>query len=216
MTRTSLRWTAVCVVLGAIIAYAAMTSQPNQGSQPKNVRTPLESQLTGLLPHGEVKDGLAAFLACELNSFKLGQPVPLSYGILCVGLGLERERTPQEDLKNVKLERRIWWLRMRPELRYNYSWFEVTDPDGQNVPYRGGTAELKNYSLAPSGVVQESSVVLYHRQFVGMVFADLRENFDLAKPGVYRVRWGYDAPWKAGPWTGRLMSNEIQVEIVNS
>ncbi len=173
-------------------------------------------------PHGEAKDGLAAFILCHRARFKVGQPIPLSYGIINVGSGLEWETNLQEAEKNAKLKTRVWWLRNHPELRYNYSWFEVIGPDGNNVRYRGGTGTLPNYTAA---VVDKFSVVLYHRQFVGKHYPDLRgplasdpkhlrHDFDLTKPGTYKVRWGYSPWWKVGPWTGTLMSNEVEFEIV--
>ncbi len=52
---------------------------------------PEKSQAAGLMPHGPVKDGLAAFLLCHRQQFKLGEPIPLSYGILNIGPGVETE-----------------------------------------------------------------------------------------------------------------------------
>ena len=174
------------------------------------------------MSHGPVKDGLAAFLICERKKFKVGEPIPLTYGIINVGSGLEWENNLQKAEENSKLKTRVWWLRNNPEFKHNYSWFEVTGPDGNNVPYFGGTGTLRNYTAA---VVDKFSVVLHHRQIVGYHYPDLRgpltsfpglerSFFDLSKPGLYKVRWGYNPWWKVGPWTGKLMSNEVQFEIV--
>ena len=38
--------------------------------------------------------------------------------------------------------------------------------------------------------------------------------FDLSKPGKYKVRWCYEPGGEEGPWVGKLISNEVQVEIV--
>lgn len=199
------------------------SGQPQQKPpEPKSVSTSEESPIAGLLPHGEVKDGLAAFLLCHRPRFKVGQPIPLSYGIINVGSRLEWETNLQKAEKNAKLKTRVWWLRTNPELQYNYSWFEVTGPGGKNVPYHGSTGTLRNLTAA---VVDKFSVVLYHRQFVGSHYPDLRgplasdpkhlrHYFDLSKPGTFKVRWGYSPWWKVGPWTGTLMSNEVQFDIV--
>ncbi|MHC4735143.1 MAG: hypothetical protein ACYTDW_11905 [Planctomycetota bacterium] len=198
-----------------------VASRPGGKRQPQAALT---ERLTGKSksPHGEAKDGLAAFLLCHRAHFKVGQPIPLSYGIINVGSGLEWETNLEEAEKNAKLKTRIWWLGNNPELRYNYSWFEVTGPDGNNVPYRGSTGTLPNYTAA---VVDKYSMVLYHRQIVGYHYPDLRgpltsfpglekSFFDLSKLGTYKVRWGYSPWWKVGPWTGTLMSNEVEFEIV--
>jgi len=111
--------------------------------------------------------------------------------------------------RNANLKTRVWWLAYEPGERFSYSWYEVTGPNGQNVPYRGfimGTPP----SSAP---LDEFSVLLHHRQFIGTVDPDLRGwltsdpediffDFDLSKPGTYEVQWGYDARFEGGPWTG--------------
>ena len=38
--------------------------------------------------------------------------------------------------------------------------------------------------------------------------------YDLSRPGTYKVQWGYAPFFSGGPWTGKLMSNEVQFEIV--
>ena len=222
MKKTSLSWIAVCVGLLILITYVTLSQAQQEKSQPKSTCTSKKPQVTGLLPHGKVKDGLAAFLLCHRDSFKVGEPIPLTYGIINVGSGLEWEIDVQKTEENSKLKTRVWWLGNNPELQYNYSWFEVTGPDGKDVPYRGGTGTLPNYTAA---VVDKFSVVLHHRQFVGNHYPDLRGPltsfpglektfFDISKPGLYKVRWSYEPFWKGEPWTGKLMSNEVQFEIV--
>jgi hypothetical protein len=222
MKSTRPGWITVFISLVALIVCVALSQTQQKPPKPKNVSTSEESPTAGLLAHGKAKDGLAALLLCHRDRFKVGQPIPLTYGIINVGSGLKWETATQKAEEHSKLKTRIWWLRNRPELLGNYSWFEVAGPDGQNVPYRGYTVTLPNYT---SAVVDKFSVVLYHRQFVGRHYPDLRgplasdpkhlrHYFDLSKPGTYKVRWGYSPWWKVGPWTGTLMSNEVQFEIV--
>ncbi len=214
----------MCVGLLTLITYVTLSQAQQEKSQPKSACTSKKPQVTGLLPHGEIKNGLAAFLLCHRDSFKVGEPIPLTYGIINVGSGLEWETNVQKAEENSKLKTRVWWLGNNPELQYNYSWFEVAGPDGNNVPYRGGTGTLPNYTAA---VADKFSVILHHRQLVGYHYPDLRGPlasypepniakhwYDLSKFGIYKVRWGYNPLWKVGPWTGKLMSNEVRFEII--
>ncbi len=222
MKSTRPGWITMFISLVALIVCVALSQTQQKPPEPKNVSTSEESPIAGLLPHGKVKDGLAAFLLCHRDRFKIGQPIPLTYGIINVGSGLEWETDLQEAEQNSKLKTRIWWLQNEPADQYNYSWFEVTGPNGQSIPCRASGGTLPNFTAAH---VDKFSVVLYHRQFVGRFYPDLRgplasypkllrHDFDLTKPGTYKVRWGYDPLWKVGPWTGTLMSNEVQFEIV--
>ncbi len=224
MKKASLARIVICVGLLALVGYVTLSQAQQKTLQPKCVSAQ-RLQTPGLLPHGKVKDGLAAFLLSHRDSFKVGEPILLTYGIINVGSGLEWETNVQKTEENSKLKTRVWWLGNNPELQYNYSWFEITGPDGNNVPYRGGTATLPNYTVAPAAVVDKLSVVLHHRQIVGNHYPDLRgpltsfpgfekSFFDLSKLGTYKVRWGYNPRWKVGPWTGELMSNEVQLEIL--
>jgi len=210
------------ISLVALIVCVALSQTQQKPPEPKNVSTSGESPIAGLLPHGKVKDGLAAFLLCHRARFKVGQPIPLTYGIINISSGLQRETKLREAEDNAKFKMRVWWLQNEPADQYNYSWFEVTGPDGQNILCRASGGTLPNYTAA---VVDKFSVVLYHRQFVGKHYPDLRglripkfshirPDFDLTKPGTYKVRWGYSPWWKVGPWTGTLMSNEVQFEVV--
>ena len=159
------------------------------------------------MPHGEVKKDLAAFLLCHKKRFQAGEPIPLSYGLVFVGPGLDKQSE-----ETAKLRIRVF----KPESTGdpgNYSWCEVTGPDGQKVPWRGGCDSLPLY-LAPT---DENSAVLRHGGFIGDTDRDLGENgrFDLTRPGPYKVRWGYDPNAVDGVWSGRpLLSNEVQFEII--
>ena len=159
--------------------------------------------------HGKVKDGLAGFLLCHRNRFKSDEPVPLSYGIINVGSGMEPETHGRKAEKDTDIKTRVWWFPHPPRSLRNVLWLEVIGPDGKNIPYHG-----THIDWAAKLPVDKYSLLLRYRQFVGMVFPDLRKNFDLDKPGVYKVRWGYNPRFPGGPWTGELMSNEIQIEIV--
>ncbi|MHC4193505.1 MAG: hypothetical protein ACYSP9_04935 [Planctomycetota bacterium] len=221
MKKSCIRWSAISVGLVTLIVYVMLSWAQQKLAQPKSAGVSQKLQTVGLFPHGGVKDGLAAFLLCHRDSFKVGEPIPLTFGVINVGSGLEWATNLQKADENSKLKTRVWWLRNDPELQYNYSWFEVIGPDGKNVPYRGGTGTLPNFTAA---VVDKFSVVLYHRRFVGKHYPDLRgpltssaglekSYYDLSKPGTYKVRWGYNPWWKVGPWTGKLMSNEVQFDI---
>lgn len=219
MKKTILGRIAIYVGLLVVISYVILSQAQQKPHQPKSISTYEEPTMVGLLPHGEVKDGLAAFLLCHRYHFKVGEPIPLTYGIINIGPGLEMETTWQEASENANLETRVWWLPHEPELPFNYSWYEVTDANGQNVPYRGSTGTL------PGTIPEDYSVSLRHRQFIGRIDPDLRLllisefediffDFDLSKPGTYEVQWGYN-PWFEGePWTGELMSNKVKLKIV--
>jgi len=154
------------------------------------------------VPHGEAKDGLAAFLLCHRNRLEVGEPIPLSYGIVLVGSGSNEETR--------KLRANIW----QPYYPFdpgNYSWFEVTESDRQNVPYSG-----EKVSWPAESPSDENTTVLHHGDFFGRTHRDLSEGgaFVLTKPGKYKVRWAY-APFPAtGVWGGKLLSNEVQFELV--
>ena len=82
--------------------------------------------------------------------------------------------------------------------------------------------------MPSSAPLDEFSVLLHHRQFIGTVDPDLRGwltsdledlediffDFDLSKPGTYEVQWGYNARFEGGPWTGELISNKVQFKIM--
>ncbi len=162
-----------------------------------------EAHKINIYPHGDVKDGLAAFLMCRGNRFKVGQPIPLSYGVVLVGDGLEVEGHAM-----AKLRLRVW-RPFRPLDPLNVSWFEVTGPNGKKVPYHGMAMDF-----AHTQPVEELSALLHHRQFAGMTHPDLGESFEMNKPGTYKVRWSYKPWFKGGPWVGKLMSEEVEFEIV--
>lgn len=224
MKKTILVRIAICACLLVVIGYVILSQAQQKPHQPKSISTYEAPPMVGLLPHGEVKDGLAAFLLCHRYHFKVGEPIPLTYGIINVGPGLEMETTLQESSENANLETRVWCLPNEPGERFSYTWYEVTGPNGQNVPYRG----IIEGTLPSSAPLDEFSVLLHHRQFIGTVDPDLSGwltsdlydlediffDFDLSKPGTYEVQWGYDARFEGGPWTGELMSNKVKFKIM--
>jgi len=160
---------------------------------------------TRIFPHGEVHGGLAAFLRCPGNRFHIGEPIPLHYGVILVGRGLD-----ERDAETGKLRTKV----LRPYTPVdpnNGSWFEVTDPDGNNVAYRG---PFVSWALPRS--TDENTVVLRHGEFIGAVHRDLTEfgTFRLSRPGTYKVVWWHEPFHVAGLWSGKLMSNKVEFEIV--
>jgi len=164
-----------------------------------------EARKTGTFPHGKVKDGLAAFLFCHKNRFEVGEPIPLTHGIILVGPGLQSRDAEAHKLK-AKVRRPL--EAVDPG---NGSWFEVTGPDGARVSYEGGYIDLPYGPPLPS-----DTAVLGYREFLGRNHQDLCEQgtFDLSKPGRYMVRWCYGPREDEGLWAGKLISNEVQFEIV--
>ena len=204
-TTSTHRVLTICFGVFILLSHATMRRGEEKPAQAPATGKSEQTEGAKRFQHGEVKDGLAAFLMCRGNRFKVGEPIPLSYGVIFVGPAVD----DRESQDTSKLKMRVWWLQNRPESLGNYSWFEVTGPGEQNVPYHGGTATLPR-----SAPLDEFSVYLHHGQFVGATHLDLRRNFDLNKPGTYKVRWGYKPWFEGGSWTGKLMSNEVQFEIV--
>jgi len=163
-----------------------------------------KAQKTSVFPHGEAKDGLSAFLLCHKHRFEIGEPIPLSYGLIFVGPGLERRSE-----ETYKLQTKVWrpWGPVDPG---NASWFEVTGPDGENVPYYG------IYVTWPvPKPLDENTALLRHGEFIGRPYSDLCGGgaFHLSEAGIYRVQWFYEPLSGDGLWSGKLVSNELQIEI---
>ncbi len=181
------------ISLVALIVCVALSQTQQKPPQPKSVNTSEESPIPGLLPHGEAKDGLAAFLICERNKFNLDQPTPLLYGIVYNG--------PDENMAVPAP-----YPAVDPS---NRSWFSITGPDGNDVPYMGVYATFPR--LSPKYVLR-----LKRRNFHGRLTPNIRDDFKLCTPGIYTVKWHYQIESVVGDscWVGHLVSNEIQIEIV--
>jgi HEAT repeat protein len=164
-----------------------------------------KGQKTSVFPHGEAKDGLAAFLLSQKPRFEIGEPIPLTYGIIFVGPGLELG-----NVEAYKLRAKVW-RPLSPVDPDNASWFEVTGPGGKKVPYHGGYV-----SWAVPKPSDENTALLRWGDFIGRPHFDLCGGgaFHLNEAGIYRVHWFYE-PFPGGKlWNGKLMSNELQIEIV--
>jgi HEAT repeat protein len=164
-----------------------------------------KAQNTSVFPHGEAKDGLAAFLLSHRHRFEIGEPIPLTYGIIFVGSGLELSNVEAYELR-AKV-----WRPMSPVDPDNASWFEVTGPGGESVPYHG-----LYVSWAVPKPSDENTALLRWRELIGRSHFDLcgGRAFHLNKTGIYRVHWFYEPFPGGGLWNGKLMSNELQIEIV--
>lgn len=164
-----------------------------------------KAQKTSVFPHGEAKDGLAAFLLSHKRCFEIGEPIPLTYGIIFVGPGLERHGE-----EAYKLRAKVW-RPLSPVDPDNASWFEVTGPCGESVPYHGFCV-----TWAVPKPSDENTVLLRYGEFIGRPHSDLCEGgaFHLSKAGIYRVHWFYEPFPGGGLWSGELTSNELQIEIV--
>jgi hypothetical protein len=154
---------------------------------------------TGAITHSKPDRGLAAFLISDGTRFKVGEPISLSYGVIGVGA-----RSAESEAKPLKVVRPVGAADPN-----NRSWFSVTGPAGRELAYKGFFVERPAVQpddlvvLGPDGLVGKSSSDL-----------DLNVGFDLKAPGKYRVRWHYQGGGLEGSWGGKLVSNEIQFEIV--
>jgi hypothetical protein len=197
---TLMTCTVLCMALLAITCGKTLSEEKQKAASAESLQSSFG------MSHGEVKKGLAAFLLCHKKRFQIGQPIPLSYGLILVGPGLD-----SQSKETGKLRIRVFKPLCISDPG-NYSWFEVTGPDGQEVPWHGGNVSIPWYS--PS---DENSTILGLGQFTGRSSRDVGQSgrFDLTRTGVYRVRWGYDPNPADGVWSsGPLMSNEVQFEII--
>lgn len=163
-------------------------------------REPTFSLTIGALAHGTPDTHLAAFLLAA-RRFKVGEAIPLSFGVVCVDSPPVDDRARRATLKVLPPN--------PPADPDNVSWFSVTGPDGRALPYKG---PYKNFRLPQP----EDSHLLALGQFLGHTSDNLARGFpDLAGVGKYRVAWHYAPPGGvAGCWRGMLVSNEIEIEIV--
>jgi len=199
VSNTSIWIIIVLVCMLAVLACVTL-SKGNNNEDKNRSSTAVPAKDLGVklaMSHGPVKDGLAAFLICEQNQFKLDEPIPLLYGVVYYGLAESEYPTipvpyPAVDPGNI-------------------SWLSVTGPDGNDIPYIGVYVMFP--LLDPRDVLR-----LKRRCFHGRLTPNIRDDFKLCTPGLYTIKWHYrisptsDASW----WTGKLISNEVQFEIVNS
>ena len=189
----------LCGVAGLVYQSQAgetQVAQQNQGqpgntpgSQPKRVAPPASSSTI----HGPTKDGLAAFIFAPRNKIKLGDDIPIFHGIML---------TESDKIET----RKIWPVHLAVG-HENRSWFTVTGPDGKDLPSIAPAVEWP--VLNPN-----EAVTLHPGEFHGRVCSNLAVWHKLTKPGVYTITWTHHVEGPKGPWSGRLVSNEIQVELV--
>jgi len=171
---------------------SARAPKPVQMVKPKLAdSTPVDINIA--MSHGPVKDGLAAFLICEQNQFKLDEPVPLLCGVVYDG--------PAERVTILAPPGAV-----DPD---NISWLSITGPDGNDVPYMGV------YVMHPLPDPKDALQLRRHR-FHGYLDRNIRGDFKLCTPGTYTIKWHCEMRPVDGVscWTGELVSNEIQIEIV--
>ena len=193
----------VSVCVFALLVYATLSKDKDAKNANEAARSVSEKDM-GVkiaMSHGPVKDGLAAFLICEQNQFKLDEPVPLLYGVVYDGPA-EPDYPAESEYPTI--------LEPYPAVDPgNISWFSVTGPDGNDIPYMG---VYVMFPLADPRDVQR----LEHRCFHGRFTPNIRYYFKLGTPGLYTIKWH----WRIRPvdgisyWVGELVSNEIQIEIV--
>lgn len=184
-----------CMVVFAVLAYVSLCKGNNNEDKNASSTTMSAKDMNVKLPmsHGPVKDGLAAFLICEQNRFKLDEPVPLLYGVVYGG--------PAEKVTILAPGAAV-----DPG---NISWLSITGPDGNDVPYIGV------YVMFPLPDPKDA-LQLRRRRFYGRLAYNIRDSFKLCTPGTYTIKWHCEMRPVDGVscWTGELVSNEIQIEVV--
>ena len=176
-----------------VVTWGAAESEPTD-EQAKE-RAP--AFRTGGFTHGESGRGLAAFLVRSGARFTVGESISLSFGVI-----VTERADAQGALKVVRP-----YGASDPN---NRSWFSVLGPDGRALKYRGG---FPNHTRAGAKQV----VDLWNGDFIGRTSDDEQLSFDFKRPGRYRIRWNYLPPRPEGVedvWEGKLISNEIEIEIV--
>jgi len=197
VTNRSIWFIIVSVCVFALLVYATLSKDKDGKNANEAAKSVPEKDMDVkiAMSHGPVKDGLAAFLICEQSKFKLDEPIPLLYGVVYYGSAESECPTILEPYPAVDPG--------------NISWFSVTGPDGNDIPYMG---VYVMFPLADPRDVQR----LERRCFRGRFTPNIRYYFKLVTPGLYTIKWH----WQIGPedgisyWVGELVSNEIQIEIV--
>jgi len=186
-----------CVCVFAVLVYSTLSKDKNDKDADEAARSVPEKDMDVkiAMSHGPVKDGLAVFLICEQSQFKLDEPIPLLYGVVYGGPAESEYPTIPEPYPAVDPG--------------NVSWFSVTGPDGNGIPYMGIYVMFPR--LDPRDVLQ-----LKPRCFRGRFTPNIRYDFKLDTPGLYTIKWH----WRIRPeygissWVGELVSNEIQIKVV--
>ncbi len=203
--------TSICIIIVCLCVFAVsgsiiLSKDKDRDSEGRNMlanNVPAKDMgVRILMSHGPLKDGLAAFLICEQKKFKIGQPVPLLYGVVYSGPG---QYTTIPALVGA----------VDPG---NMSWLSITGADGKDVPYVAAHPTFPRFN-------PKDALRLRRGYFHGRLDSSIRDDFKLLIPGLYTIRWHYqmgpssylDAPGADDSrWLGHLVSNEIQIEIVRS
>jgi hypothetical protein len=178
----------IATIAAVVICYQGGTSMSSTLTQQKKYNS--------LISKGITKDGLAAFVFSECNKVKLGQELPIHYGVVNLG----------EDGRNDPTK--IWPIR-RANAEGGQSWFTVKGPDGKKIPYGGGNRDFRRFNDP------NVAITLLKGDFHGKICPNLFADHKIAKSGEYTIVWTMQvrgAP--KGPWEGTLESNEIRVEVV--
>ena len=181
------------VMLGLSILLFSLVKAAEPSAADKASAAPILK--TGAITHSNPERGIAAFVIGDGTQFKVGQPIALSYGVINVGLTEDKARG-----------RTI----VRPRAAAdpdNQSWVSVIGPDGKELAYRGEYVSRK-------AVQPHDAVLLSVGGVVGHTSPDLNRYFDLKTPGMYRLLWHFEAGGIEGGWSGKIVSNELQFEIV--
>ncbi len=197
MKKASLVWIAICAGLLVLIAYTALSQAQQKPPEPKNVSTSEESLIAGLFPQWKSKNGLAAFLTCERDKFKVGELIPVVYGVINMRDEAMTLQPPHPVVRLCGLD--------------PVSWFSGTGPHGNDFFYDGGVVCGPNLSyhfdaehafrLAPGELHGRLGIIALGRKS--------------RTAGTYCIKWNYLVPAGSGSWwQGHLVSNQIRIEIV--
>ncbi len=184
-----------CVCVFAVLVYATFSKDKGGKDADEAARSVPEKDMDVkiAMSHGPAKDGLAAFLKSERKQFKVSEPIPVMFGIVCSET--EKRMTFQPP-----------YGACQPDA---FSWFSITGPNDKDIPYTGDWIHFRP-------VDPKLAIWLTRSRFCGILWSDIRWGYKLDTPGSYTIKWHYripptsDASW----WTGHLVSNEIQIEIV--
>jgi hypothetical protein len=142
--------------------------------------------------HGPDKQGLAAFVLVPRNKVKLGEAIPVFYGVM----GLDNVKGGAIKITPARL----------PTGENNFSWFSVVGPGGKKCPIFGPAGEWP---------LPESSVTVHRGEVHGGYSWNLCGIHKIDEPGTYSIEWHYQSEsFRGDVYGGRLDSNKVQFEVV--
>jgi hypothetical protein len=149
--------------------------------------------------YGPDNNGLAAFLFLKRNKVKLGEEIPVCYGLMLLDNAEPIKIWPADDATKVPID---------------HSYFAIKDPDEEGVHFLGPAVD---------GGPQpdpNTAVTLQPGQLHGRHCSNLLKGYrTITKPGVYTVVWHYNIfangglPEETRPFNGHLESNEIKILV---